>query len=234
MATSGTYTFDPRVAECLDEAWERATGRHPREMELGHIVSAKRSLNLLLRSKLSGEGILLWTVREETQTPAQSENSFAFTSAGVLDVLEATSKDSSNNETRMEPISREEYRNIPDKTIEGRPDRFWVDQSGLGAPTFRFYQAQGATPYTIVMNVLYGIQDAGDLHNTLEVTELWFDAVCAGLAARLAEKWTPEREAGLIVKFEKALRDAKEATSSRERAPIFITASYAGGAGRRF
>lgn len=224
MATSGTYTFSPKVAECLDEAWERC-GRDPSELDVRHIVSAKRSLNLLLRSELSGDRINLWTVAEHVpSTPAQAATSVSLPS-GAIDVLEATARDSENNETPMMPIGRADWRVIPDKTLEGRPDRYWVERT-TGTKTLHFWQAQGDPAYDLVLNVLYGIEDVGDLHNEADVPDLWYDVICAGLAKRLAVKFAPDRLIVLEAQFQQALQLAQR--SNAEHGSLIITPDHSG------
>lgn len=227
MATSGTYTFNPKVAECFDEAFERA-GMDPAKVEVRHIVSAKRSLNLLLRSELAADQVNLWTVAEYTSTPVADANSLSLPT-GAIDVLEATTRDSSGIEVPMEPISRSDWRAIAEKTQTGRPSQYWVDRS-LGAKTLHFWQAMPATSYTLVMNVLYSIEDGGDLTNEAAVPDLWHDVICAGLAKRIAEKFNPERADRLEMKFAQAHKLAKG--SNRERASMVITPDYGGRGGR--
>ena len=222
MSTSGTYTFSPRVAEILDEAWERC-GLDPATLDVRHIVSAKRSLNLLLTSELSADQINLWKVASYTPTvPSQGANSLSLPS-GAIDVLEAYTRDGDGNDTPMLPISRSEWAEIPDKDQQGRPDRFWVDRT-TGAKTLYFWQAQDAQAWTIILNVLYGIQDAGDLNNTADLPTLWQDVVCAGLAKRMAVKFAPDRAAMLEAQFMQTHRLAKE--SNHERAPLIIEPCY--------
>ena len=221
MATSATYAFSPRVAEILDEAWERC-GLDPATLDVRHIVSAKRSLNLLLRSELSADQINLWKVVEATTTPAAGASSTTL-AAGVIDVLEAVTRDGGDNDTPMVPISRSDWLVIPDKTISGRPDRYWVDRA-TGTKTLHFWPVMGSTSYTLVMNQLYTIQDAGDLHNEADLPDLWQDVVCAGLAKRMAVKFAPDRAAMLEAQFMQAHRTAKE--SNHERAPLIIEPCY--------
>lgn len=221
MTISGTYGFNPKVAEVLDEAWERI-GRDPSDLTVRHIVSARRSLNLLLRSELSAE-VNLWKVAEHIPTvPSQGDNNLVLP-AGAIDVLEAVTRDTQGNDTPMEPIGRAEWLEIPTKTTEGRPDRWWVDWSTT-PKTMWFWQAQSATPYTLVLNVLYGIQDVGDLANEADLPDLWYDVLCAGLARRLAVKWAPDRLVILAPEFQNARRLARAATI--ESGSVVMVADY--------
>src|SRR5690606_25921571 len=123
---------------------------------------------------------------------------------------------------------RAEWMEIVDKDQEGRPDRFWVKKTAVGAGTntFHFWQAVDNSGASIVSNELFSIEDAGDLNNEPAVPPQWFDAVCAGLAARLAEKWALDRADRLEAKFAKALRLAEGVTM--ERSSVVICPDYGG------
>lgn len=217
MSTSGTHAFNPRVAECLDEAWERC-GLDPATITARHTVAAIRSLNLLLRSELSDDQINLWKVATITTTPIQGASSYTLP-VGVIDVLEAVTRDTSGSDVPMVPIGRSEWIDIPDKTQQGRPDRYWVDRT-VGQKTLHFWPAMGTTSYSLLFNALYGIQDAGDLANEADLPDLWYDVVCAGLAKRLALKYAADRSVLLEAQFSQAHRLAKR--SNIERGSLFI------------
>lgn len=222
MATSGTYGFSPTLAQILDEAWERC-GRDPAEITGRHIVSALRSFNLLLTAELSNDQINLWKVEQYIPTtPALGATSFALP-AGVIDVVGAITRDGDDIDTPMVPTTRDDWLQIPDKAQQGRPDRYWVDRT-TGTKTLYFWQAQPTTAYDIVLNVLYRMEDAGDLTNTADLPDLWQDVACAGLASRLAEKWAPERADRLEAKYAKALAEAKR--MNREQGSLHIEPCY--------
>jgi hypothetical protein len=82
-----------------------------------------------------------------------------------------------------------------------------------------------------VLNVLYTIEDAGDIDDTADLPDLWLDVLCAGLAKRLALKWAPDRGPLLEVQFAAAHRLAKGA--DRERSSLIIRPAY-GRRGRRW
>lgn len=191
MATSGTYLFNPSLIEVVDEAFQRAQ-IDEETITARHILAAKASLNYMFRS-WANDQINLWKVQEYTPPAvSQGANSIVLPT-GTLDVTEATVQDSDNYETPFLAISRLEWREIPDKTLEGRPDRFWVDRQATQTPTMYFWQAMPATTHTFKLNVLYRVQDAGDTANTLDIPDEWFDAVADGLAVRLAQKFVNDK-----------------------------------------
>ena len=224
MTTSGTHTFEPNFAEIFDEAWERI-GRDPASIGLQEVVSAQRSLNLLLTSDLSQGFSNLWKAEEYSTTPAVDATSFALP-AGAIDVLYALTR-LNGYDTPMTPLGAIEWQEIPNKTPQmgSRPDRYWVERL-RATRTFHFWNPQPTPQYTIVLRVLYALEDAGDLTNTPDVPERWMEVVCAGLAARLAVKYAPDRLGMLRGEFMAARKEAE--SSNRERTSIFFMPDNAG------
>lgn len=60
MATSGTADWNPTVAQLAQEAFERV-GIRPPEIDTAHLISAQRSMNLIL-TQFSVYGVNLWRV----------------------------------------------------------------------------------------------------------------------------------------------------------------------------
>lgn len=64
MAVSGTYTFDPTLADIVLDAFDRIQIR-PAALTVDHMLSARRSLNFAL-VRFANRGINLWSVDEQT------------------------------------------------------------------------------------------------------------------------------------------------------------------------
>jgi len=60
MTSSGTYTFNPSIAELVLESFDRI-GKRPVDLTPEHLQSARMSVNLELQT-WSAKGINLWTV----------------------------------------------------------------------------------------------------------------------------------------------------------------------------
>ena len=190
MASSGSYLFNPTLIQVVDEAFQRCQ-IDEESITARHILAAKSSLNFMFRA-WGNDQINLWKVQEHTPAALIQGDSSLILPAGTIDVSEATVMDSDNYETPFIPISRLEWREIPDKTIQGRPDRFWIDRQVTQTPTLNFWQTMPATIYTLKLNVIYRVHDAGDTANTLDIPDEWFDAVADGLAARLGRKFVTD------------------------------------------
>jgi len=221
MATTGTRTFDPQIAQIMEDAFERA-GVALSGVGSDHVNSALRSLRLMLQSEWSGVGELPFMVAQLTQTTAAAMESFALP-AGVLDVLEVVLR-RDGMDTPMQRVDRADYLAIPDKSKTGRPDRFYVERlAGLSAKTAYIWPAGENATDTIVMNALRVVEDPGALSNTVQLPLEAMEAAAAGLAARLALKFNPERYALLQLAYRGqeptgaggALKTMREALRSR-------------------
>lgn len=218
MTTSGTTTFSLTVAEFLDEAWERC-GKDPAHLTARHIISARRSMNLLLADWYT-DGHKQWKL--DLQSQATTVGMASFTPAtGTIDIFDMMLR-RSGVDTPVVRISRDDYQQIGDKAIQGRPDRFFLDR-GTTLTCFLWPTGENATD-SLRYYRLARIQDVGAASNTLDLPVYWFEAFAAGVAAKLAEKWAPDKEVGLITKAAAAFKRAKQ--EDRDRADVSIQVSY--------
>lgn len=196
MATSGTFNYNPLVNEIMDEAFEVA-GVDPRVPGGAHIKSFGRSLKLMLNSEWSTIGINNWMVTEETHTLSVGETQFAL-DPGSIDIVEAVLRRPGSgignaSDTEMYQLTRNEYFTIVDKQNQGRPDRWWLDRQAV-TKTVNYWQAGSNTTDQIVYNVFRQTEDySGDISENLGIPVYAFAALCAGMAAKMALKYNPQK-----------------------------------------
>ncbi len=202
MAKSGTYAFNPDLASHIDEAFERC-GIDPAELKARHIRSAIRSANLVFND-WQNFGHKQHTLASTTQTLTQGDTSFLLPTGGI-DIFHATLK-RAGRETEMYPISRSDYNALHDKTLEGRPDRYFVDRGTFAsndvtvfvpASTVFLWQAAENSTDTIQIWYIRKQQDAGEMFNTLDITPAYQEAFACGLAFHLCRKYAPSRRKAL-------------------------------------
>ena len=92
----------------------------------------------------------------------------------------------------MMPISRSEYAMYPDKTIQGPPTVYWFDRLSP-IPTVTVWETPDQNgPYAFKY---YRMRQSMDVNlangGTPDLPYLFLDAICAGMAARLARKYAP-------------------------------------------
>lgn len=226
MATSGTYVWNPDLAELVDEAFDRCKV-DPAKITVRHVQSARRSINFML-ADWATKDYHEFRVNETTLDLVASTASYTQTdiNANVIDILSAVLR-RDGTDTPVVLIGREEYQEIPDKDLEGRPDRMWVNKDRDGITIYLWPVPENSTDDLIYSAVLK-FEDHDTAADNADIPYYMREAFAAGLAAKLAEKYAPpELEEGLILKAGRAFRDAQNAV--RERGDVRIVPS----AGRR-
>lgn len=185
MTILNTYTFSPELAECMDEAFERAT-IEPKSIGQEHITSALRSIKFMLNAEWSTLGIRQWMVVQGTQTVTDGDASYDLP-AGTIDVIGAVLR-RSGKDTPMYPMSRGDYLNITDKTIQGRPNQYFVDRR-YDRCTMYLWQTPENSTDIVVFDYLRQLSDVGGMANTLHMPVQMMEAFICGLTARLCEKF---------------------------------------------
>lgn len=238
MATTGTFITDPNLATYGDEAFERA-GVDQQEVGSEHVISLRRSVGFIL-SRWSNKGHRQWKFTQIQHTTAIDENVFDLPE-GTIDVQSVVLRRFVGTgvdgvDTEMYPISRSDYLIIHDKTLTGRPDRYFIDRRrdtpGDSVPPQMFYWLSGENTSDIIIANVYGqIEDTGSASNTLDIPFRFQEAFVSDLAARMAQKYKPEKYAGLRAEAEVYWKEADD--EDHESAPMVISVNYDRFYGRR-
>lgn len=219
MASSGTYAWSPDIAEIIDESFERC-GVDPAALTGRHLRSARRSFNYLF-SGWANDGVHLWAVDQQSQALTASDPSYDCP-AGTIAILEMVVR-RSGVDTPVFPMGRDEYLNIPNKTEEGLPSRFYFDRA-TSTPTITLWDVPENSTDVLYYYRMRQLQDITASTETPDAPYRWQEAIAAGLAAKLAEKYAPDREQGLLAKAMQALKLAKQ--EDRERMPTTMRVKY--------
>lgn len=219
MTTTNTYLFNPDLSEYIEEAFERI-GIEPGGIGQQHLVSARRSMNFMF-TYWQSRGVLHWAMEQAAHMTTPGETSFTLPKGG-LDILTAVLR-RDGVDVPMSPIAVEDYNTIPDKTTQGRPDRYFVERRAY-APTVHYWQAALNNTDQIVYWYFRQIQDAGKARNTIDMPHYWAEAFTSGLAAALAEKYAPQRLNEKQQLYDRAFEWALMEDGSR--APLVVTAKY--------
>jgi|SRR5271166_5194318 len=225
--SSGTQTFFLSNPEIVFEAFDRVQVR-PTEITRHHLTSARRSLNLELQA-WSNKGVNLWEIVQAQITPVQGQAVYSLPQNLVVitEMYWTTVVGGQGNIDRiMVPITRTQYAQIPNKMIQGQPTQYWLQR--LETPVVTIWEPPfaGAPAYVINYNYLQQIDDAAlSTGQSPDVVYRALDALCAGLAARLAKKFAPSQLRQQIVAETKM--DATEAwdalvLNNQEDGPIVM------------
>lgn len=209
MATSGTFAWDPEIAEFTDEAWERC-GIDPQTLVSKHLVSTRRSLNFLF-ADWATKGDHQFVIDEQTQLLTAGDVDYA-PATGTVSIVQAFLR-RSGLDTPVHRIDREQYAAIPDKTQRGMPDQVFHDRK---AGLYYLWMAPENSTDTLHYWRVRRMQDVTAAQETADLNFLWFEALASGLAAKLALKWAPARLSILEPAADAAYLRAK--TGERERA----------------
>lgn len=226
MATSGTTTWNPDIAELCEEAYERAG----LELRSGYdLKTARRSLNFLL-TEWANKGLNLWTVRSGTITLVPGQKTYTSADglpADAVDYIEhvcRTNNAGQNTDISLNRISVSTYANIPTKDSPGRPYQIYVNRA-VDSPTITLWPVpDSSTVYTLAFWYLKREDDATNpVSQTIQVPFRFYNALVAGLSYHIALK---KPEAADRISMLKDLYDEAfqlAADEDRDRASVRFT-----------
>lgn len=231
MATSGTYIFNPDLAEMVDEALERCR-IDPAKITSRHILSARRSMRFMLADWATRD-YHNFRIQRQSFALVQSQSVYiagtdfdneapATNGQAILDILHVVLR-RNGVDTPVVLMSRDELINIPDKDIEGRPDRVFIDK-GRDGITLTFWTVPENSTDEIHYDAVLKFEDSDTAADNSDIPYYMYDAFAYGLSFRLAEKFSvPDLEAALYQKSENAFRSGSNA--ARERGDVRIVPS---------
>lgn len=193
MTTSGTFSFNPSVADLVQNSYGRI-GIRRSALLAEHMTDARLESNLLL-TEFDNRGVNLWTVDLQTQLLIQGTATYLVdpTTITILDAFITTGSGQQTIDRIITSISRSDYAAIPDKQQQGLPTVFWYNR--LINPTITLWETPDNNgPYTLNFYRFRQIQDSvltGGL--TPELPLRWVDAFTAALSSRLARIYAPDK-----------------------------------------
>jgi hypothetical protein len=216
--TSGTYTFLPDNASLVLQAYSRC-GLRRTSFTQEHMIDARTEINLMLAS-WANIGVNLWTFELASQALTQGVATYSCPNATIM-MVDAYIETGTPAIGRMiYAISRSDYAALPNKTTQGYPTSFWFNRDI--APTITLWPVPDQdSVYTLRYWKLNQIQDANLTNGEIpDLPYRWLDAFVAGLAARLAAIYAPDRMQMLDKKAEEAYQIA--ANQDTENVPLSI------------
>lgn len=225
--SSGTYSFvDTEQIDFVTEAYERI-GRTPDTLSSNDIDSARRSTNFML-ADWANEGPQLWKTQLFSQalTVGQSTVTLTKQQCYVMQVYTRMSTgDGPDQDLILSAISRAEYAALPYKSQTGqRPFQYYLQRTIT--PTLYLWPLPDNDDITLYWYSMVTIEDAGAFTNSFDIPNRWMEALAAGLAARLAVKFAPDRADDLTLRAGVAYQRA--CAEDRERVPLRITPDMSG------
>lgn len=220
MTTSGVIGFNLDILDVIEEAYERCSVEK-QKLTADHLQSARRSLNLLLQS-WANVNERPWAV-DKLDFTVSAGNADEALPSDTIDILEATCK-RDDHEIPMTRISRSDYHALPDKTIQGRPDRFWLHKDRERAVMYLYQTPENSTDEIHYWRIRE-LQTVTSYADNPDVLGRWLDALCAGLALRLYGKLPKDlfdAARYAILKGEATEAFDLANTEDRDRAPLEV------------
>lgn len=223
MASSGTYTFgvDTPVVDLFMESYERI-GMLATELTANHFDIARRSLSYLFTS-WANQGPNLFAVDQLTYAIASGTQTqtLPVSTVSVLQAVWRTDAATSlQSDLTLTAISRSDYFALPNKlSTSARPTQYYLERTLT--PVLYLYPVPNVSTASLVLYRMRMLQDVSDRFNqTADAPNRWMDAIAAGLAARLAQKFAPALRAALDLDAATAYGIA--AAEDTEYAPLVI------------
>jgi hypothetical protein len=185
---SATFAFAPKIAEFVDEAFERC-GVDPARLTMRHVISARMSFNLEMQ-EWSSKGLNLWAVDAQVIDLTAGAATYDSLAEATIMIFDAVIR-RGNADMICRPMSRSEYASIANKTQPGIPSQFYFAQ--LPTPTVTLWPVPINSSDQFIYQRVRRLMDVNRLSDTLDATNRWFEPAAAGLAKRLALKFAPSR-----------------------------------------
>lgn len=187
MATSGSTSLDLSVADLLENAYEIA-GINAQELNFGHMARARQIATAVL-AEWSSSHIALWKVTERIIPTVSGDADYVLPSE-VIDVLDVVYRPSGSGDVPMQRLTRAAFLEIPNKSDQGQPDRFWVDRQ-LAAPIFNVWQVPDNTVDNFVMYTFDRYEDILSGQENAEISIRFWMAFWKRLGYELMPHVTP-------------------------------------------
>lgn len=231
MPTSGTYLWSPDLAEMVDDAFERCKV-DPSTLALSHIQSARRSINYMLSEWAAMDVGHDWRIEQFTQALVLGTAAYVINPATangrIIDIVQVALR-RSGSDTPIYDMSRQEYLDIPNKTTQGRPSRYFLAKNN-DLITLTLWSVPENSTDTLIIDAVRKFQDHDTAAVSPDTTYYMREAFVAGLAAKLAVKFAPNDRVGMLDAMAKRSLDIGN-SAQRERGDIVITPGS--GYGRR-
>lgn len=191
MAIGNNIAYlSPDIASMFSECYERA-GISAKAIGNDHIESGFRSLALLLNSEWLTLGIRTYQFELFTFTTTVGVPQITLP-VGLMTISDAVLIRSSRA-TPINPMARQEYLEIPDKTQQGRPDRYLVDKQYNQVVMTVWRTPENSTDQISYWAMVNTAQPGDDLSLQLQTRPEMQEALHAGLAAKFALKFNAGR-----------------------------------------
>lgn len=185
-----------------------------------------KALNLYIQS-LSAEQIMVPYRTQESFTMTVGKDNYTYGSGGDLNSARPVNIDAARltfdtNDYQLKPMNMREYQRIADKTVDGRPERYYYEPDySLGRLYFDFEPERA---YTLTITAIKPISTLTNLSTTISLPDEYLHFLKFNLASILAPEYGKEASAFVVAE---AMRSKKVITSLNMnfRVPVAVVDS---------
>jgi hypothetical protein len=189
MTTSGTTTFTLTAAQVIAYALRKiGIVRGTQAVPADDAEDARIELEVMMK-EWALTGPYITTKAEGSVTLVNATQSYDLTGTQPLRILHARYRNASGLDLPMEPLTRDEYYDLPNKASAGTPTQYFFDPQSATQTLFIWPVQATVTTETVKYTYQRRIQDIGVITNTIDVPQEWLSTVGYGLAARLLDEY---------------------------------------------
>ena len=222
MSTSGSTDFGLVTNTIIDEAFDICgIGSEGESISADQYSRARRSLNLMAKSWAASDH--LWLRTSASEALAAATASYAITPKPTR-ILEMRRRDSNGYDTPLTEWSHAEYQDQPNKAVTGVPVAYYYDPQRASGTVYVWPTpgASEAAEYALQFTYLRTIEDFDDTTNDPDLPQEWTEALCYGLAERLALKYGVAPDIRSEIAQRAALLKAQIDSWDTEPASLFL------------
>ena len=186
---SQSLDFDLDYGGIVIEAFEQI-GIPPDQVNGTKLVSARKSMNLMA-SAWENIGAHLFSIDKQVVNLSAAVDTIP-AADGTIEVMDTYVTQSGGMDLIISPISRQDYAAIPNKAQQARPTVFWYERT-VPRSQIHIWAVPPDGTWRLTYWRMRQLWDAGNLGQTSGMPKRFLEAVCTGLAQRLAVKYAPDR-----------------------------------------
>lgn len=187
MATTGTLTVRDIVEAALLDIEVGTLGQAASADRADH---ARKALNRLMKSWQLMEGTPAFLKASQTVTATTSATQ-TLDPIRPLRIVSARVQQG-GTETRMIPLTRDEYDELPNKSATGLPTQYYYDRQKEAALFYVWPLFASVTTETFIITYEREFEDIASLNDTIDLPSEWYDVAVKQLAARLVSPYGSE------------------------------------------
>jgi hypothetical protein len=227
FSSSGTTNYQLTNSDLVLESFDRIQIRGA-AITTEHMWSARRSVNLELQ-QWANRGVTLFAVQQATPialVQGQATYTLPTNCVQMLDTYYSfPNGDGTYTDRILLPMTRTEYAEIPNKSTQAPPNRYWFQRTA--APSVTTWQVYDGSQGAALINYFYlrQMEDANIIGNEVpDGVNRFLEALITGTTARLAEKFAPAQWADKRAAAAAAWTEA--AQEDREQGPLTIRPNF--------